>query len=205
MMMQGLTAHYLLHDVFPVKPGQTILVHAAAGGVGTILCQWAAHLGVRVIGVVGSDEKAELAMRHGCTHTIVSGREDIAARTRALTGGEGVPAVFDSVGRDTFEASLAALRPKGTLVSFGTASGPVPPLDLFRLNQMGSLYVTSAAFHWHLQSRAEVLMRAAGLLDVVLRGAVKIVVNRRYPLADVARAHADLEGRRTSGMSVLIP
>ena len=205
MVTKGLTAHYLLHDVFPVGPGQTILVHAAAGGVGLILSQWANYLGARVIGVVSSDAKAEIATQHGCHHTIVGDIGNIPARVRALTGGAGVPVVFDAVGHDTFEASLQSLRPKGTLVSYGTASGPIPPFDIFRLNEMGSLFVTSAAFHWHHRNREEVLSRAADLIDVVLRGEVRIAINQRYALEDAAQAHRDLESRATTGMSVLIP
>lgn len=205
MITKGLTAQYLLRDVFPVQSGQTILVHAAAGGVGTILSQWARHLGATVIGVVSTPEKAAVARAHGCAHVILSDSKDIAAQTRALTGGEGVPVVFDAVGKETFEASLHALRPRGMLVSYGTASGPVPPLDIFRLNQMGSLYVTSAAFYWHVRSRAEMLARAAELIDIVLSGAVKITVNHRYALDDVAEAHRAMESRATSGMSVLVP
>ncbi|MFT5487531.1 MAG: NADPH2:quinone reductase [Alphaproteobacteria bacterium] len=205
MITKGLTAHYLLHDVFRVGPGQTILVHAAAGGVGTIMCQWARYLGARVIGVVSSDAKAEIALAHGCHHALVGDIDSLPSRVRALTGGQGVPVVFDSVGQDTFEASLHSLRPRGTLVSFGTASGPIPPFDIFRLNEMGSLYVTSAAFHWNLRNREEVLARAADLIDVVLRGEVHIAVNQRYPLADAAQAHRDMESRATTGMSVLIP
>lgn len=205
MITKGLTAHYLLYDVFPVKPGQTILMHAAAGGVGVIMSQWARYLGARVIGVVSSEAKAEIALAHGCHHALVGDIDSIPDRVRALTAGEGVPVVFDSVGQDTFEASLHSLCPRGTLVSFGTASGPIPPLDIFRLNEMGSLYVTSAAFHWHLRNREEVLARAADLIDVALRGAVRIPVNQRYPLADAAQAHRDMESRATTGMSVLIP
>jgi NADPH:quinone reductase len=205
MTTKGLTAHYLIHDVYSVEAGETILVHAAAGGVGLVLCQWAAHLGARVIGVVGSEEKAGIAAAHGCRHVLVSGRDDVARRVRELTAGEGVPVVFDSVGRDTFEASLAALRPHGLLVSFGSSSGPIPPFDVFTLNRMGSLYLTSAAFYWYMRSRAEMLARAAALLDVVLSGAVRIRVNQTHPLAEAARAHGDLEARRTTGMTVLLP
>lgn len=205
MITKGLTAQYLLRDVFPVQAGQTILVHAAAGGVGTILSQWAKHLGATVIGVVSTEKKAGLARAHGCAEVILSGQEDIAARTREMTNGEGVPVVFDAVGKETFEASLHALRPRGMLVSYGTASGPIPPFDLFRLNQMGSLYVTSAAFYWHMRTRAEMLGRAAELIEVVLSGAVKIAVNQRYALDEVADAHRAMESRATSGMSVLIP
>ena len=205
MTTKGLTAHYLIHDVFPVKAGDTIVVHAAAGGVGQILCQWAAHKGARVIGVVGSPEKAEIAASRGCHHPLVRGRDDIPARVRALTGGEGVPVVFDSVGAATFEASLACLRPKGLLASFGSASGPVPPLDLFRLNQMGSLFVTSAAFHVHLANREVVLARARDLIGAVVSGAVRIDVARRYPLAEAGRALTEIESGTTTGIGVLIP
>jgi NADPH2:quinone reductase len=205
MIVKGLTAQYLLRSVYPVGQGDTILVHAAAGGVGTVLTQWARHLGARVIGVVGSDEKAELARENGCHHVIVSSREEIVSRVRQLTGGEGVPVVYDGVGRATFDASLQSLRPRGLLVSFGTASGPVPPFNLFDLNRLGSLSVTSAAFAWFMRSRAELLSRANDLLDVVLRGAVRIKVEQTFRLADAAEAHRALESRRTRGASVLIP
>ncbi len=205
MMTKGLTAQYLLKSVFPVSPGDTILVHAAGGGVGSILCQWARYLGARVIGVVGSEAKAELAQENGCHHVLVSSRDDIAKRVRQLTGGEGVPVVFDAVGRDTFEGSLHSLRPWGTLVSFGTASGPVPPFDLFLLNKLGSLSITSAAFAWYFRSRTELLSRANDLFDVVLKGAVKVSVNQTFSLADAAKAHQALESRQTRGASVLLP
>jgi NADPH2:quinone reductase len=205
MVTKGLTAQYLLKDVYPVGAEDTVLVHAAAGGVGLILCQWANFLGARVIGVVSTDAKAALARQHGCHDVILNGDGDIAARVRELTDGVGVPVVYDAVGKDTFEASLHALRPRGMLVSYGTASGPIPPFDLFRLNEMGSLYVTSAAFYWHVRTREDVLRRSADLMDVILKGAVKIVVNQRYALADVAQAHRDMESRATAGMSVLIP
>jgi NADPH2:quinone reductase len=205
MSTKGLTAHYLIHDVYPVRAGDTIVVHAAAGGVGQILCQWADYKGARVIGVVGSPEKAEVARAHGCHHPLVRGTDDIPRRVRALTAGEGVPVVFDSVGAATFEDSLACLRPKGLLASFGSASGPVPPLDLFRLNQMGSLYVTSAAFHIHLANREEVLARAGDLISMVVSGAIRIDVARRYPLAEAGQALIDIESGATTGMSVLIP
>lgn len=205
MVTKGLTAQYLLKDVYRVGADDTLLIHAAAGGVGLILSQWAKHLGARVIGVVSTEAKADLARQHGCDDIVLSGETDIAARVRDLTGGEGVPVVYDAVGKDTFEASLHSLRPRGMLVSYGTASGPIPPFDLFRLNEMGSLYVTSAAFYWHIRTREDVLERSAELIDVVQNGAVKIVVNQRYALADVAQAHRDMESRATSGMSVLIP
>lgn len=204
LMTKGLTAQYLIKDCYRIEAGETIVVHAAAGGVGSILCQWARHLGVRVIGVVGSKEKAEAAAANGCHHVLLSS-DDVARRVRQLTGGEGVPVVYDSVGKDTFETSLHCLRPKGTLVSFGTASGPVPPFDLFLLNKLGSLSITSGAFAWFFQSRAELLMRASDLFDVVLRGAVEISVNQTFKLADAAEAHGAIEGRKTRGASVLIP
>lgn len=205
MIVKGLTAQYLLKSVYAVGPGDTILVHAAAGGVGTVLTQWANHLGARVIGVVSSAEKAKTALANGCHHAVISTEEDVAARVRQLTAGDGVPVVFDGVGAATFHSSLASLRPQGLLVSYGTASGKVPPFDLFDLNRMGSLSVTSAAFAWFMRSRAELLMRAADLLDVVLRGAVRIQVNQTFRLADAADAHRALEGRGTQGASVLIP
>lgn len=205
MLVKGLTAQYLLKSVYPVGPGDTIVVHAAAGGVGLILSQWANYLGARVIGVVSSPEKAKLALENGCRHALVSTSEDVAARVRQLTVGEGVPVVFDAVGHDTFEISLACLRPRGTLVSFGTASGKIPPFDLFRLNHMGSLSITSAAFAWFVRSRSELLSRSADLIDIVLRGAVRIQVNQTFRLADAADAHRALESRKTQGASVLIP
>jgi NADPH:quinone reductase len=205
MIVKGLTAQYLLKSVYPVGAGDTIVVHAAAGGVGQILTQWAHHLGARVIGVVGSEEKVEIALSNGCLHVLVTRRDDVAARVRQLTAGEGVPVVFDAVGRDTFEISLACLRPRGTMVHFGTASGPVPPFDLFTLNKMGSLSITSAAFAWFVRSRPELISRAHDLIDVVLRGTVKIQVNQRFRLADAADAHRALESRSTQGASVLIP
>ena len=205
MITKGLTAHYLLFDVHPVAAGETILVHAAAGGVGVIMSQWARHLGARVIGVVGSDAKVAIARENGCDAVIVSDREDIVDRVRALTDGEGVPVVYDSVGRDTFDASLRCLRPHGLLASYGSASGPVPPFDLFELNKLGSLYVTSAAFYWHLRTREALLARAADLIDVVRAGHVTIPINQRFPLDQAAAAHTALESRATSGMTVLIP
>lgn len=205
MITKGLTAQYLLKGSYPVKAGDTIVVHAAAGGVGLLLVQWARHLGCRVIGIVSTQEKAELARAHGCHHALVLSDGDFAPRVRALTAGAGVPVVYDSVGKDTFEQSLRCLRPNGTLVAFGTSSGAVPPLNLFKLNQMGSLHVTSAAFAWFFRDRTELLARAADLFDVVLRGIVKVQINQRYALKDAAKAHADLEGRRTSGISVLLP
>jgi NADPH2:quinone reductase len=205
IMTKGLTAQYLLFATYPVKRGDTILVHAAAGGVGLLLCQWAKHLGARVIGTVGTPEKAAIARRHGCDVAIVHGTGDFAAAVRRLTDGKGVPVVYDSVGKDTFEGSLRALAPRGLLASFGTASGAIPPFDLFRLNALGSLFVTSAAFAAHTADRGELLERAAALFAVVRSGVLAVDIRARYPLADAARAHADLQSRRTIGASILLP
>ncbi len=203
MTTKGLTAHYLVHDVYPVGSGDTIAVHAAAGGVGQILCQWANYLGARVIGIVGSETKERHAANAGCHHTVVRGRDDIVSVVKSLTAGEGVPVVFDAVGADTFEESLLCLRPKGLMVSYGTASGPIPPLDIFRLNHLGSLYVTSAAYLWHIRNREEMLDRAQNLINLVSRGILNIPVERKYPLSNVADAHRDMESRSTTGISVL--
>jgi NADPH2:quinone reductase len=202
---KGITAHYLIFTTFAVKAGDTILVHAAAGGVGLILCQWAKHLGATIIGTVGSEQKAAIARAHGCDHAIVYSAEDFVAAVKNLTGGRGVAAVFDSVGRDTFEKSLRCLKPRGLLVSFGTASGPIAPFDLFELNRLGSLYVTSPAFVTHTQEKSELLRRADALFGAIASGIVKMEVGRTYPLAEAARAHEDLQARRTSGVSVLLP
>ena len=205
IFLKGLTAQYLLRGAYRVQKGETILIHAAAGGVGLIICQWANHLGAIVIGTVSSDEKAALARQHGCQHPIVYTREDVVARVRALTDQKGVPVVYDSVGAGTFELSLASAQRRGMVVSFGSASGPVPPLDIFRLNRMGSLYVTSAGLADYIHTRAELLERAGELFDAVKSGAVKVAINQRYPLAEAARAHRDLEARRTTGSSVILP
>jgi NADPH:quinone reductase len=202
---KGITAHYLIFTTFPVKAGDTILVHAAAGGVGLILCQWAKHLGATVIGTVGTEQKADIARAHGCEAAIVYAAEDFVDAVRRVTKGNGVAAVFDSVGKDTFERSLRCLAPRGLLVSFGTASGPIAPFDLFELNRLDSLYVTSPAFVTHTRERSELLRRANALFDAVAAGIVKIKVERSYPLAQAARAHEDLQSRRTSGVSILVP
>jgi NADPH:quinone reductase len=203
MMVKGLTAQYLLRQTYRVGPGETILVHAAAGGVGLILCQWAKTLGATVIGTVSSDAKAEIARAHGCDHPIVYTREPFAERVRALSGGAGLPVVYDSVGKDTFEDSLRCLRPCGLLASFGTASGPIPPFDLFRLNRMGSLFVTSASLYTYT-ARPEVLRRSAEELFAVVRsGQVRVEVNRTLPLAQAAEAHRLLQSRQTTGSMVL--
>ena len=205
LMLKGLTAQYLIRGAYPVRAGETILIHAAAGGVGLILCQWARHLGVRVIGTVSTEEKAALARQNGCDHPIVYTQEDVVARVRALTDGAGLPVVYDGVGASTFEQSLKCLRRRGLVVSYGSASGVIPPFDLFRLNRMGSLYVTSAGLADYTHDRAELLERAADLFGVVASGAVRVEVRGRYPLAEAARAHRDLEARRTAGSSILLP
>ena len=205
VMMQGLTAQYLLRRTYRVQPGDTILIHAAAGGVGLIVCQWAKALGAIVIGTVSSDEKAELARRHGCDHTIVTSREKVSQRVREITAGEGVAVVYDSVGKDTFMDSLACLRPLGMMVSFGNASGPVPAFEPALLMKMGSLFLTRPTLLHYTQRRADLLAMAGELFDVVASGRVRISVNHRHPLRDAALAHAALEARRTTGSIVLIP
>ena len=205
VMMQGLTAQYLLRRTYRVQPGDTLLIHAAAGGVGLIACQWAKALGATVIGTVSSDAKAELARRHGCDHTFVTSREKVSQRVRELTAGEGVAVVYDSVGKDTFFDSLACLRPLGMMVSFGNASGPVPAFEPSLLMKMGSLFLTRPTLFHYTQRRADLLAMAGELFDVVASGQVRISVNQRYPLRDAALAHAALEARRTTGSTVLIP
>jgi NADPH:quinone reductase len=205
LILKGLTAQYLIRGAYPIKAGETILVHAAAGGVGLIMCQWARHLGVTVIGTVSTEEKAELARRNGCEHAILYTKEDVAARVRELTGGAGLPVVYDGVGAATFETSLKCVRRRGLVVSYGTASGVIPPFDLFRLNRMGSLYVTSTGLADYTHTRAELVARADDLFAAVLSGAVRVEVHQRYPLAEAARAHRDLEARRTIGSSILLP
>jgi NADPH:quinone reductase len=204
-ILKGLTAQYLLRGAYPVKAGETILVHAAAGGVGLIMCQWASHLRVRVIGTVSTEEKAALAKENGCAHPIVYTREDVVARARELTGGEGLPVVYDGVGAATFEQSLRCLRRRGLLVSYGSAGGVPPPLEVFRLNRMGSLYVTSAGLADYIHDRAEMLERAQDLFEAMRLGAVRVEVRQRYPLAEAERAQRDLEARRTIGSSILLP
>jgi NADPH:quinone reductase len=205
LILKGLTAQYLIRGAYPIRAGETILIHAAAGGVGLIMCQWARHLGVRVIGTVSTDEKAELARQNGCEHPIVYTREDVVARVRELTGGAGLPVVYDGVGASTFEKSLLCLRRRGLVVSYGSASGVIPPFDLFRLNRMGSLYVTSAGLADYTHDREQLLSRASDLFAAVQSGAVRAKVEQRYPLAEAARAHRDLEARRTAGSSILLP
>jgi NADPH:quinone reductase len=205
MMLQGMTARYLIRGCYPVSAGDTILIHAAAGGVGTLVCQWANHLGAIVIGTVGSPEKAEMARANGCHHPLLYNSEDWVARTRDLTDGKGVNVVYDSVGQATFMQSLDCLKPLGTLVTFGQSSGPIAPLDLGLLAAKGSLFVTRPSLMTYTAEREDLLEHARDLFGVVQSGAVKIAVRQTYPLADVARAHSELEGRKTSGSSVLLP
>ena len=205
MMLQGLTAQYLLRRTYRVQAGDTILIHAAAGGVGLIVCQWAKALGATVIGTVSSDEKAALAKAHGCDHAIIYTRENFVERVKEITGGKGLPVVYDSIGKDTFTGSLDCLRPLGMMVSFGNASGPVPPFDIGELAKRGSLFLTRQTLFTHAAARSDLLAMAAELFDVVLSGKVKIEVNQTYALKDVAQAHRDLEARKTTGSTVLIP
>jgi NADPH:quinone reductase len=205
MMLKGMTAQYLLRRTYRVQSGQTILFHAAAGGVGLIACQWAKHMGARVIGTVGSEAKAELARAHGCAHVIRYDREDVVARVREITGGKGVPVVYDSVGQATFERSLDCLAPLGMLVSFGQSSGKIPPVDLGILSQKGSLYVTRPTLMTYTAERADLLAAANELFEVVQSGAVRIEINQRFPLRDAAEAHRALESRRTTGSTLLLP
>ena len=204
-MLKGLTAQFLLRRTHRVKRGDAVVVHAAAGGVGLIASQWARHLGATVIGVVGSDAKAEVARAHGCHHTLVLGRDDLPARVREITGGRGADVVYDSVGKDTFFASLDSLRPLGLMVSYGNASGPVPPFQPLELAKRGSLFLTRPTLFHYIVSRGELVRAARELFEVIGRGAVRIEIGQTYALSDVAQAHRDLEGRRTVGSTVLIP
>jgi len=203
-MMKGLTTQYLFRQVYPLKGGETILYHAAAGGVGLIACQWARALGVTMIGTVSTDAKAEIARAHGCSHTIVTSRENIAERVRDITGGKGVPVVYDSVGKDTLMASLESLQPRGTLVSNGTSSGPVV-IDTMLLAVKGSLWITRPAMLHYATPRAHMLAMAKELFDLVLAGKIRSEPNQSFALADAAEAHRALESRRTIGATVLVP
>ena len=204
-MLKGLTAHYLLRKTFRVEPGSTILFHAAAGGVGQIAVQWAKQLGAKVIGVVGGDDKAKIASALGADQVIISTREDIAKRVREITNGEGVDVVYDSVGKDTFDASLDCLKPLGLMVSFGNASGPPPPLTLQTLSLKGSLFVTRPTLATYIRTTALLDDAAREMFGVIASGAVKIAPPTRYMLADAGQAHRDLEARKTTGSLVLIP
>ena len=204
MMLKGLTVHYLLHWTRAVEAGDTVVIHAAAGGVGLIFCQWAKHLGATVIGTVGSDEKAGIAAAHGCDHPIVYTRENFADRVLEITGGAGAHAVYDSIGADTFLDSIRCLRPRGTVAGFGQASGPFPPLDTGLL-QGGSKFVTRPGLADHIATRGMIETAAARLFDLVERGIVAINVNQDWPLAEAAEAHRAIESRATTGSTVLIP
>ena len=203
MMLQGMTVQYLIRRTYRVKAGETVLLHAAAGGVGLIACQWLKDLGATVIGTVGSDRKAELAKAHGCDHPIVYTRENFVERVKEITDGAGVPVVYDSVGKDTWDGSLDCLAPLGLMVSFGNASGPVPPVNLGVLSAKGSLFVTRPTLMTYIAKRADLVASANELLEVVRSGAVKIEVNQSYPLAEAAQAHRDLEARQTTGSTIL--
>jgi NADPH2:quinone reductase len=205
MMLKGMTAQYLLRQTYVVRPGDVVLIHAAAGGVGLIASQWAKHLGATVIGTVGSLEKAELARAHGCDHVILYDREDVAARVREITSGKGVPVVYDGVGKATFVTSLDCLRPRGLLVSFGNASGPVDGVNLGILAAKGSLYVTRPTLMTYTATRDQLLACARDLFEVVRSGAVRVEIHQRFPLAEAAAAHRALEARATTGSTLLMP
>lgn len=205
VLLQGMTVQYLIRRTYAVKAGETVLWHAAAGGVGLIACQWLKAIGVTVIGTVGSREKAELAKAHGCAHTILYREENVAERVRELTGGAGVPVAYDSVGKDSWDWSIDSLQPFGLMVSFGNASGAVPPINIGQLAAKGSLYVTRPALATYTAKRTN-LDRAAGeLFDAIASGKIKPVVSKTYPLKDAAQAHVDLEARKTTGSIVLQP
>ncbi len=203
MMLQGLTAQYLLRRLYKVKQGDTILIHAAAGGVGLLVCQWAKHLGATVIGTVGSDEKAALAKANGCDYPIVYTREDFQARVMEITNGKKLPVVYDSVGKDTFMKSLDCLQPLGLMVTFGNSSGPVPPFDSLLLGTKGSLFITRPTLMHYVGARKDLVPAATELFDVVGKGIVKVAINQTYALKDATQAHLDLEARKTTGSTVL--
>jgi len=205
MMLKGLTVQYLFRQTYVLKGDETILFHAAAGGVGLIACQWARALGVTMIGTVSSDAKAQLAREHGCAHTIVYTRENFVERVKELTGGKGVPVVYDSIGKDTFPGSLDCLSPRGLFVSFGSASGPVPPLNIMLLSQKGSLYVTRPTLFTYAASHAALDAMASELFALVKQGKIKPDARQTFPLKDAAEAHRALEGRKTTGATLLLP
>lgn len=205
MMLKGMTAEYLLRRTFAVKPGDTILYHAAAGGVGLLVGQWAKHLGATVIGTASNADKIALAKAHGYDHVIDYSSKDFVAEVKAITGGKMCDVVYDSVGKDTFPASLDCLKPRGLFVSFGQSSGPIPPFNLAILSQKGSLYATRPTLFSYVATRADLEASANALFDVVGKGIVSVEVNQRYALKDAAKAHADLEGRKTTGTSILLP
>jgi len=205
LMLKGLTTQYLFRQIYKLKAGDTILFHAAAGGVGLIACQWARALGVTMIGTVGSDEKAELAKANGCTHTIVYTRENFVERVKALTGGKGVPVVYDGIGKDTFPASLDCLVPRGLFVSYGNASGPVPPFDILLLSQKGSLMVTRPTLFTFANNRENIAAMSGELFDLVKSGKIISEPRQTVPLKDAADAHRALESRKTTGATILVP
>jgi NADPH:quinone reductase len=204
-MLQGMTAHYLSHDTYPLKKGETALVHAAAGGVGLLLAQMAHHIGARVIATVSTDEKAKLARAAGADEVILYTQADFEAETKRLTGGKGVDVVYDSVGKTTFEKGLNVLRPRGMMVLFGGSSGPVPPFDLIALSQKGSLYVTRPTLGHYIATREELVARSSAVLGMIVTGKLQLRIEYTYPLAEAQRAHRDLEGRKTTGKLLLIP
>lgn len=205
VMVQGLTAQFLVRRTFPVQAGQFVLIHAAAGGVGVLLSQWAKHLGATVIGTVSTEEKAALAKENGCDHVILYTRENVTERVKEITSGQGVHVVYDSVGKDTFDISLDCLRPLGMVVSFGQASGPIPPFDILKLSQKGSLFVTRPSMMDYLRDPAEYHKSADELLALIATGNLKVHIGQTYALADTAQAHRDLEARKTTGATVLLP
>jgi NADPH:quinone reductase len=205
LMLKGLTAHYLLRRTFRVTRGDAILVHAAAGGVGLILCQWAKSLGAKVIGVVGSDAKAELARKHGCKHVLILGRDELVPSVKKITKGQGVAVVYDSVGKDTFMESLDCLRPLGMMVTYGNASGPPPAFSPLELSKRGSLFLTRPTLFHYIAKRENLEAAARELFAAVKSKAVRVLIGQKYPLAEAAEAHRDLEARRTTGSTVLIP
>ena len=204
-MLQGMTAHYLSHDTYPLKRGETALVHAAAGGVGLLLTQMAKNIGARVIATVSTDEKAKLAREAGADEIILYTQSDFEAETKRLTGGKGVDVVYDSVGKTTFEKGLNVLRPRGMMVLFGASSGAVPPFDLIALSQKGSLYVTRPALGSYIATREELMARAGAVFGMIAGGKLKLRIEHTYPLSEAQRAHRDLEGRKTTGKLLLIP
>jgi NADPH2:quinone reductase len=205
MLLKGLTVHYLIFSTYAVKSGETVLWHAAAGGVGLIACQWLKALGVTTIGTAGSPEKLALAKAHGADHLVNYSTENFVEKVKAITGGKGVPVVYDSVGKTTWEGSLDSLKPRGLMVSFGNASGPVAPVNLGILASKGSLYVTRPTLATHIASRADLVERSNALFDIVKSGKVKIETTAKYKLADAAQAHRDLESRKTTGSVILVP
>lgn len=204
-MLQGMTAHYLSHSTYPIQPGDRVLIHAAAGGVGLLLVQMARKLGARIIGTAGNASKAKLARDAGAHEVIIYSEQDFEAETKRLTQGEGVYVVYDGVGASTFAKDLNVLRPRGYLVLFGAASGPVPPFDLIQLSQKGSLYITRPSLHHYIHTRAELEQRSSDVMNMIGSGELKIRIHGTYPLAEVQQAHRDLEGRKTSGKLLLIP